>query len=251
MIEEVTKKEESKYVVVGDNRIIQNALTGIPFFNLEKSKSEAVILLERYQCAHPDMDKYKLRRLVSEKIIKNYSKKTANWGGWLCVPTIIPFVGTWISSVGAIPVEQMILTAYNLNLMIKLAVINEYPLSNDDFVDALVKSAKSHGIAGVIVKFALRSADFCPIVGQLFTLLIGIPLCMHINRNETFKFGKSLLQEYDVNYDIKDFSISLWSILWFIIALVIVGLVSLKAYTILFDTNMPDISLLFSKFINK
>ncbi len=250
MIEENTQ-EESKSIVCVDNHIVKKTLAGIPFFNLEKSKLEALILLERYQKAHPDMDKYKLRRLVSEKIIKSYSKKTGNWGGWLCVPTIIPFVGTWISSIGAIPVEQAILTVYNLNLMIKLAVINEYPLSNDDFLDTLVKSAKSHGVAGIVVKFALRSADFCPIVGQLFTFLIGIPLCMHINRNETFKFGKSLLQEYDVNYDINDFSVSLLSILWFIIALVIIGLVSLKAYAILFNANVPDIGLLFSKFVNK
>lgn len=251
MTKDNTQTIESKSVVCIDNRIAQKVLSGIPFFNLEKSKQEAILMLERYKNAHPDMDEYKLKRLLSEKVIKNYAQKTANWGAWLCVPTLIPFIGTLVSSVGSIPIEQSVLTAYNLNLMIKLAVINDYPLSNDDFLDTLIKSAKSHGIAGVVTKFALRSADACPFVGQLFTLLIGIPLCMNINRSETFKFGKSLLREYDINYDIKDFPISIWGVLWLIIALIVIGFASLKAYTIIFNTTMPDIGLLFSKFVNK
>ncbi len=238
MIEEEVENKQQDVVELQDDNIVKRALSGIPLFNFEISKNEAIVEFQRYKRAFPDMDEYELKRKVSKKLIKDYGKKSGNIGMLMCIPAVIPMLES-IASFGAIPIEQIFITKYNLSLMVKLAVINDYPLSSDNFIDTLVRSAKSHGAAGIITKLLLRLTGVCPAVGQIFTLLIGTPLCFLINKNETIKFGKTLLKEYDIRCDIEGFQFTLQNVLLSIIALILVGFASLGAYTVFFNGANP------------
>lgn len=241
MIEEEVESKRQNVVELRDDNIVKRALSGIPFFNFETTKNEAIVEFQRYKRAFPDMDEYELRRKVSKKLIKDCGNKSGNIGALMCVPAIIPMLES-IASFGAIPVEQMLITKYNLSLMVKLAVINDYPLSSDNFIDTLVRSAKSHGAAGIITKLLLRLTGVCPVIGQIFTLLIGTPLCFLINKNETIKFGKTLLKEYDIRYDIEGFQFTLQNVLLFIITLILIGFASLGAYKMFFNNTNPKLN---------
>mgnify|MGYP001091387722 CR=1 FL=1 len=234
MLEEITEDRQYNLTETQDDNIIKRALARIPFFDFETSKKEAMVEFQRYKRAFPNMDEYELKKRVSKKLIKDYANKSGQVGAFMCLPAVIPMLES-VASFGAIPIEQMFLTRYNINLMVKLAIVNDYPLSGDNFLDTLIRSAKNHGAAGIIVKLLLRLSGVCPVIGQLFTLFIGTPLCLLINKNGTIKFGKTLLKEYDVHCDIDGFQISISNILLSILMLAAIGFAGLKVYRMFFN----------------
>jgi hypothetical protein len=175
----------------------------IPFFDFEKSKEDAMQYYKNFCTVNKDLDKETLKYLASEKLINTYAKKTANIGFILCLFSIFPFI-EFFFSLGNIPIELAILTRYNMHLMVKLAVINDYPLDDDDFVDTIIKSAKNHDIGGIVWRFFLRLTGSIPFIGQIISISIGGFICAYINKKETMKFGKIILKEYNLDYDIKN-----------------------------------------------
>ena len=173
----------------------------IPFFDFEKSKKEARIYFDNFCKANKNTDENSLRQLASEKLINDYSNKTANIGAGLCLFSIAPFIESFFS-IGNIPVELAILTRYNMHLMVKLAVINGYPLSDDDFVDTLIRSARTHDIGATVARFFFRFIGTIPAIGQLISVFVGSPICAYINKKETWKFGRNILKEYSLDYEI-------------------------------------------------
>lgn len=96
--------------------------------------------------------------------------------------------------------------------MVKLAVINEYPLSDDDFVDTLIRSARTHDIGATVARFFLRFIGTVPAIGQLISVFVGSPICAYINKKETLKFGKNILKEYNLDYEIRN-TFSIFSVI--------------------------------------
>lgn len=183
----------------------------IPFFDFEKSKDEARIYFDNFCKANKSIDESSLRQLASEKLINDYSKKTANIGAGLCLFSLAPLIESFFSF-GSIPIELAILTRYNMHLMVKLAVINEYPLSDDDFVDTLIRSARTHDMGATIARFLLRFIGTIPAIGQLISVFVGSPICAYINKKETLKFGRTILKEYNLDYEIRN-TFSIFSVI--------------------------------------
>ncbi len=173
----------------------------IPFFDFEKSKQEAIQQYNRYKKANPTLNESELQYKISVDLINNYAKKTGHIGAYLCLFSIIPFIES-VFSFGCIPAELAILTRYNMHLMVKLAVINNYPFSDDDFVDTLIVSARTHHLGCTIAKCFLRLLGTIPIAGQLITLTFGCAICNYMNKKETIKFGKNILKEYNLDYEV-------------------------------------------------
>ncbi len=171
------------------------------FFDFEKSQKDALKYYKNFCLANKDLDENVLKYLASEKLINAYAKKTSNIGFILCFFSAIPFIQL-LFSLCNIPFELIILTRYNMHLMVKLAVINDYPLDDDDFVDTIIKSAKHHDLGGTILKFFLRLIGLIPFIGQIISIVIGGFTCAFINKKETLKFGNNILKEYNVNYKI-------------------------------------------------
>lgn len=89
-----------------DNETV-TAKFSIPFFDFEKSKKEARKFFDNFCKANKNVDENLLRQLASEKLINDYSKKTANIGAGLCLFSIAPLIESFFSF-GSIPVELAI-----------------------------------------------------------------------------------------------------------------------------------------------
>jgi hypothetical protein len=50
----------------------------------------------------------------------------------------------------------------------------------------------------------LRLTGSIPFIGQIISISIGGFICAYINKKETMKFGKIILKEYNLDYDIKN-----------------------------------------------
>lgn len=159
-------------------------------------------LFAKYKNAYPELDENILRAKLSKKIISRYANKAGTSAVLICLTSLIPAVGTYFSSIGGAFTEGIfVFRKQNKNLMISLARINNYECDNDEYKEIESSSFVFLASIGLIINFFLRLADLIPVYGQIFVLVIGMPLCFFINKFIVSKFGELVLKEFTLNLE--------------------------------------------------
>ncbi|GGF56400.1 MAG: EcsC family protein [Terasakiella sp.] len=98
----------------------------------EDIKQETVNLLEKFKKDKPDKTENEIRKLVSDKIISNYSYYSAFSGGTTAVTSIIPGIGTAVAITGGAAADAIACIKFQIEMTMALATVYGHDILDEE-----------------------------------------------------------------------------------------------------------------------